>query len=109
MTFPYFRHTVSVVRRVIGAEDAYGVPSASETVVSATQPALVQERAGREVASPEGAGVVVSDALVFLPWGADVTTRDVIVLDGNRYNVLWVRDAGGAGHHIEADAQRVTP
>lgn len=109
MTMPYFRHTVSILRRVLGAEDAYGVPSAAETVVSATQPALVQERAGREVASPEGAGIVVSDALVFLPWGADVTTRDVLLLGTTRYNVLWTRDAGGAGHHIEADCQRVTP
>lgn len=105
---PYFRHTVTVLRRVIGAEDSYGVPTATETAITTTQRALVQERTGREVASPEGAGVVVSDALIFLPLDADVTPKDVVVLGSTRYDVLWVRDAGGAGHHLEADARRFT-
>jgi head-tail adaptor len=74
----------------------------------ATVQGLVQERSGREVAGPD-LQPIVSDALIFLAAGTDVTERDRIVLGTTTYELLYVKDAGGVGHHLEIDARRVTP
>lgn len=72
---------------------------------------LVQERTGQEVQGPELQGTVVSNAVIFLPIGTDVTTRDrVRNLDDNvEYDILYVKDAAGRRHHLELDGRRITP
>lgn len=72
---------------------------------------LVQERKGEEVQGPELQGTVVSNAVIFLPFGTDVTTRDRVrsLDDGAEYDILYVKDAAGQRHHLELTARRINP
>lgn len=103
-----YRHTVSILRlQGVGSTDEWNVPERAWVTLTTTQKALVQERSGREVMVPDRDGPAISQAVIFLPIGTDVTEGDVVVLEAEEWNLLAVRDAGGAGHHIEADAERV--
>lgn len=75
----------------------------------ATVRGLVQERTGQEVQGPQLQGTVVANAVIFLPFGTDVTTQDRVrnVADGFEYDVLYVKNAAGRSHHLECDARRV--
>jgi hypothetical protein len=74
----------------------------------ATVKGLVQERTAKEIQGPQLQGVVVSDSIIFLPLGTDVTTQDRIRRDNDlEYDVQSVRDAAGHGHHLELDARRI--
>lgn len=74
-------------------------------------PALIQERTGREVPASHEQGSVVITALVFLDPTQDVAERDRIYRPATdrTYQVLYVKDAAGWGHHQQLDAQLVTP
>lgn len=105
---PGFRHTVSILRlEATGTTDEWNNPERVWVTLTTTQRALVQEQSGREVMVPDRAGPAIANAVIFLPRGVDVTEHDVIVLDGEEWNVLTVMDAGGAGHHIEVDGERI--
>jgi hypothetical protein len=105
---PGYRHTVSILRLdAVGSPDEWNVPTQVWVTLTTTQRALVQERAGREVQVPDRAGPAISTGLIFLPIETDVTEHDVIVLGSEEWDVLAVRDGGGAGHHLEIDAERV--
>jgi hypothetical protein len=69
----------------------------------------VQERTGKEIQGQTLQGVVVSDSVIFLPVGTDVSSRDRIRNEANgfEYDVLFVRDSAGHGHHLELDARRI--
>lgn len=122
-----FTHSL-VVRRLVPAAtvagtppgslvDEWGHPAASsggEPAVRgyadlATVRGLVQERTGTEIQGDGLAGTVVSNAVIFFPWGTDVTTQDLVAHGDAVYDVLYVRDPGGRGHHVEADARRRAP
>lgn len=71
----------------------------------------IDETRGRQVSLPDEAGPVVIDATGYFLRGTDVTegdqvrrTRPTPIRD---YEVLLVRDAAGAGHHLEADLRLV--
>lgn len=92
---PGFRHTVSIIRlQGTGSSDEWNVPERTWVTLTTTQRALVQERTGREVRVADRDGPAISGALIFLPRGTDVSEHDVIVLDGEEWNVLAVRDGG---------------
>ena len=70
--------------------------------------ALVQDRGSRE--QPVPSGVEIVDALIFLPWGTNVRSDDLIAYGLQQYRVIGTPiDAGGAGHHIEISGRRVSP
>lgn len=97
--------------------DAWGHPAlVTETETTpltygalATVRGLVQERTGQEIQGPELQGTVVSNAVIFLPFGTDVTPQDRIrnLENAAEYDVLYVRDTAGRGHHLEVDARRI--
>lgn len=74
-------------------------------------PALIQERTGREVPLTHEQGTVVISAMVFLDQHTDITERDRIVHPerARTYEVLYVKDAAGWGHHHQVDAELVRP
>lgn len=74
---------------------------------------LVEETAGREIEGPELGSTVVANVRIFVAAGEDVTEADVVrrvdVDPARRYEVLFVRDPGGRGRHLELDARRIKP
>jgi head-tail adaptor len=74
---------------------------------------LVEETTGREIEGPELGETVVTNVRIFAAATEDVTEADVVrrvdVDPPRRYEVLFVRDPGGRGRHLELDARRVAP
>ena len=101
-------HRVSVVRYIeAGGEDEWLQPGRTIATVATDVPALVQHRRGIEIPEADGAGVTVATGVIFTGPTEDITEKDVIAHDGEEWRVIQVRNAGGAGHHLEIDAERV--
>ena len=76
--------------------DADPVPCRIEPLTATEAPQLVQ------------AGPVVADHVIFMR-RATLTTGDVIIAgDGRQFEVDSADDAGGAGHHLEVKARRIS-
>ena len=104
------KHRVSIVRATAtGDESDWNQPVQDWGVVASDVPALIQERTGREVALSHEAGPVVITALTFFDKAADITERDRIYrpATGRTYEVLYVKDAAGWGHHWQVDCRLV--
>jgi hypothetical protein len=55
---------------------------------------------------------ILFEAMAFtydLETDVDVRARDRIVIGSISYAVLFVRDAAGAGHHLELDLEMIEP
>lgn len=72
-----------------------------------TFPVALQTVSGREIYIDQKVTVVTYQA--FADYGADVTVKDHLVIDGNTFNVLLVSDAAGMGHHLEIDLELISP
>lgn len=74
-------------------------------------PCRIDETRGRQVTLPGSDGPVVVDAVSFWRAGQDITEADQVVQTrpgtGRAYEVVFVRDAAGQGHHTEADLRLV--
>lgn len=86
--------------------DDYGQPVTAEVTV-ATVPGLVQPRRAREVALASQAGVVLGEHVGYMDPLASLGTDCWVEVDGTRYDVLSIADAGGVGHHYELDLKLV--
>jgi Phage head-tail joining protein len=98
------RHSIVIEHPAVGTEDEWGhidpAPFADGEMVKG----LVQDRRGAEVErSGDLGGTVIADVLVFLQAGAIVTEQDRLrrVDTGAEYEVVYVKDAAGQGHHSE--------
>lgn len=101
-------HTLVVRRNVAsGTLDDYGQAISAPATV-ATVPGLVQPRRAREVALASQAGVVLGEHAGYIRPLAGLTTADWIELDGARYDITMIADAGGVGHHWELGLKAVT-
>lgn len=105
---PGLIHAVSVLRFAdLGTEDDWNVPEQEWATVATDLAALVQHRRGLEVPTPNHAGPAIAQAVIFMLPDADVTEKDAIAWNGEEWSVLQVRNAGGVGHHLEIDAERI--
>jgi hypothetical protein len=103
-----YRHTLVVKRlTVTGALDAFGQPVRAESTF-ATVAGLVQPRRAREVALASQAGVVLGEHAGYLDPLPGLLTGDWVEVDGLRYDILAIYDAGGVGHHLELGLRLVT-
>lgn len=102
-------HTVAIERATDGAVDDYNNPSRTFAAI-ATVGALIQPKSGRELAQLNDAGRVRGEYRVFMPI-TDVTEGDHLVRQtpAEVYEITFVADAAGVGHHLELDANRVYP
>ena len=102
-------HTLAIERATAGAVDDYNQPAQAWATI-ATVKALIQPKSGRELAQVNEAGPVSGEYRVFmLP--TDVTEGDHLVRQtpAEVYEIGFVADAAGIGHHLELDATRVWP
>lgn len=108
-----FRHTLTISRFIeSGTANARGNQPKTYIDDTATIKGNLQERAAREVPTGELAGVAISNAIAFLPIAAatsNLRAPDRLKLGALLYELVGLpRDAGGRGHHLEADLRRVT-
>ncbi|HET7664601.1 MAG TPA: head-tail adaptor protein [Mycobacterium sp.] len=107
------RHTVTIQRATLGAEDEYGQPSRTFADL-ATVRALVQPKPARLTGGPAeeltsyDAGTQISDHTIFMRQ-TDITPADQIVEGTRTFQVLLVKDAAGQGRHYEIDARLIVP
>jgi hypothetical protein len=100
-------HTVQIQRGTPGAVDDYNHPSRTFATIGTVQ-ALIQPKDGREVALLNEAGPGRGRYRVFM-YPTDVLEGDHLVHGDEVYELTFIADAGGAGHHLEIDAERVWP
>lgn len=118
-------HRVSLLRQVrqtdeLGDDvlDEYGQPISTTDTVASDVRAGIQPKSAREVAATHEAGAVPSDTRIYL-LPRDITSADAIYHDPAAcplsndlpeatYNIVGLRDAAGAGHHVEIDAKLVS-
>lgn len=102
------RQTLVVKRNTAtGGTDDYGQPVTEATTV-ATIAGLIQPRRGREVEAASQAGAAIGSHVGYIRPLAGLTTRDWVEMDGARFDIVQVPDAGGVGHHYELGLERVT-
>lgn len=102
-----FRHTVQIQRATPGAVDDYNQPTRTYATLATVQ-ALIQPKSGQELAQLSEAGPVRGQYRVFMA-PTDVHEGDRLVHGSDVYELTFVADAGGAGHHLECDAERIEP
>jgi head-tail adaptor len=102
-------HEVAIERATPGTVDDYNQPSLTYATI-ATVPALVQPKSGRERAQLNEAGAVKAEYRIYLR-PTDITEGDHLIKQdsGEVYEIGFVADAAGIGHHLEIDATRVWP
>lgn len=104
------KHSLVVQRAAPGMPDRYGhtEPGYSD---GETVRGLVQSVRGQEILGPSLGGQVISDVRIFLePVELDAQDRLVDVTTGHHdkvYEVQFVEDAGGQGHHLEVLARAI--
>ena len=102
-------HTVAIERNTPGPVDEWNMPTEVWATI-ATPQALIQPKSGRERAQQNEAGAVTGQYRVYLR-PIDVTEGDHLIHQdgGEVYEIGFVADAAGIGHHLELDATRVWP
>jgi len=104
------RHSLVIENPATGAEDSWGHVEPEPFSDGPAVRGLVQDRRGVEVEQSGGlGGTVVADVVIFLPTGTAITEQDRIrrVDTGAVYEVLYVKDAAGQGHHLEVACRLV--
>jgi len=106
-----YRHQLAIHRNVqtvvggIPQVDDYNQPVYTDTTV-ATVPGLIQPRRASETPNVEAGAAVLTDVAFLDP--TDITSRDWLVVDGLRYDLVGPpRNAGGVDHHLELDLRQV--
>lgn len=121
-----FNYTADILARATEADDPdlndeenHPIVSDLDPILLATVACAVQERSAREQASLVNIGAVRSTHRVYMEPPFDASSGDPIVVDESRslyvheldltLNVVYVRDGGGRGDHLEIDAVEYRP
>lgn len=120
-----FNYTIDVLGRVIGPdepmendEENHPVEEETSPEVLATTRGTVQERSARERASLVNVGAVASTHRVYMRTPRS-GSGDLVTVDESRtlhveeldldLTIVFVRDGGGRGDHLEIDATEYRP
>ena len=103
MGFKQLLNKTCVIRRFTStAKDAHGNPIKVWSDLATDVPCRLQARRGRETTQP--VQVVVGTHTLFLE-PRDITEKDQIIIGSDTFEVLFVEDAAGQGHHLEVDLE----
>ncbi|KKM74969.1 hypothetical protein LCGC14_1395080 [marine sediment metagenome] len=106
MGFKQLLNATGTIRRFnSSSKDMHGNPVKVWSDLATDVPCRLQPRRGREAVQPTQ--VVVGTHVLFLEIGTDITERDRFVFAPDTYEVLFVGDAAGQGHHLEVDLELV--
>ena len=106
MGFKQMLNVTCVIRRFTSSsKDAHGNLVKVWSDLATDVACRLQPRRGREAVQPTQ--VVVGSHVLFLEIGTDITEKDRVVVGATTYEVLFVEDAAGQGHHLEADLELV--
>lgn len=100
-------HSIAIQRSTEGTVDERGVPAQTWATLS-TVKASVQPKTVREMAQLSQAGPVAAEYTIYALGAPDIHESDRITEGTRLFEVIGVRDAAGAGHHVEVDAHLVT-
>lgn len=102
----------TVLKKGIGAVDAYGIESQSLTdpanIVESNVPCRISSGSGREAKSGKQASVG-SRKIYMRPRSYALTEHHWILLAGIYYNILDVENPSGMNHHLELSVEVVRP
>jgi head-tail adaptor len=99
-------NSTCVIRRYTSSsKDAHGNLIKVWSDLATDVACRLQPRRGREAVQPTQ--VVIGSHVLFLETGTDITERDRVVVAASTYEVLFVADAAGQGHHLEAELEIV--
>lgn len=99
-------HQVTIERPAEGALDDRGIPSQTWSTV-ATLAASVQPKSIVEMAQLSQGGPVVGEYTMYIPGVPDIADSDRITEGSRVFEVVGIRDAAGAHHHVEIDCHLV--
>lgn len=103
-----YRHTLVLKANTpTGTLDDYGHPDTSETTLG-TVAGLVQPRRGREANDVSQGGAALGDHVGYMDVFAGLTTEHWVEVSGERYDITFVPDAAGLGHHYELGLKKVS-
>lgn len=106
MGFKQMLNATGTIRRFTStAKNSHGNPVKIWSDLATDVPCRLQPRRGREAVQPTQ--VVVGSHILFLEIGTDITERDRVVVSANTYEVLFVADAAGQGHHLEVELELI--
>lgn len=106
MGFKQMLNATGTIRRYTSSsKDAHGNLVKVWSDLATDVPCRLQPRRGREAVQPTQ--VVVGSHVLFLEIGTDITERDQFVLGASTYEVLFVADAAGQGHHLELELELI--
>ena len=106
MGFKQLLNVTCVIRRFTSSsKDAHGNPIKVWSDLATDVPCRLQPRRGREAVQPTQ--VVVGTHVLYLEAGVDITERDRVMVAASTYEVLFVGDAAGQGHHLELELELV--
>lgn len=102
----------TVLKKGVGAVDAYGLESQSLTdptnIVESNVPCRISRGGGSEAKSGKQASVGRS-TIYMRPRAYPLTEHHWILLNGAYYNILDVQNPSGMNHHLELPVELVKP
>lgn len=103
-------HNAFVGKRTTSTADSLGYPAVRFVFSSTASPCRIQSisRMNSRISGGETANVV-STHRMFCGVSVPAVERDRVRFNGVDYEVMFVEDAGGCGHHLEIDLVRVMP
>ncbi len=107
MSFTKMLRQTGTVQRATQLQDDIG-DTASTFTTSSTIKCLVQPVSGQVRAVAGSVGVEVTHKM-FCLYSADILESDRLVIGSTIYDVVFVADASGQGHHKEVDLREVRP
>ena len=93
------RHRVSI-RRPTRVRDDLGGERLQFTTIATNVPALVQ---GLPIRQAE-----LGKYRMWVTFDTDIKERDRVDYNGEEYEVIFIDDAGGQGHHLECDLDEIS-
>jgi len=105
MGFKQLLNSTCVIRRFTSSsKDAHGNLVKVWSDLAIDVPCRLQAIRGRETTQP--VQVVVGTHMLFLE-PRDITEKDRVVIGSDTFEVLFVEDAAGHGHHLEVTLELI--
>lgn len=97
--------TCTSTRKTTAGQSASGQQRSTQVAVLSGEPCRLQQRSGTEIIDDRT--TTIEKLTLFLRSSADIREDDQVTVASKVYEVKYVGDGGGAGHHWECDVKLV--